>query len=206
MVCCATIIDMEKTVEKKKIGLLFGSFNPVHKGHVALAKKTLAENLVDEVWFVVSPQNPQKDKKILAPFEDRFQMTKFAIGKNENILVSDIEKDMDVPSYTFHTLRVLREKYPNIVFSIIAGADVLESVMTWKEPEEIISHHDFIVRHRIDGKDDIHIPPGVRVTFLDGILELSSTEVRNGLREQEEIHNSIDPEVIAYIKEKGLYK
>ncbi len=188
----------------KHIGLLFGSFNPIHEGHIALAEEALLEKTVDEVWFVVSPQNPQKDKKTLASFEDRVNMVEIAIEGLSNISVSKIEEYLSVPSYTYHTLELLREQHPEYIFSIIGGSDILETLHTWKNSVEIILHHDFIVRSR--NKEPIIIPEGVRVKVLSGIKELSATLIRQDITDQILEKESINPLVIKYIKENQLYK
>lgn len=191
-------------VKNKKIGLLFGSFNPIHNGHIALGRAVIKMNIVDEVWYVVSPHNPHKDFDGLAPFEDRLEMVRLALEDAPHMIASDVEQGLPVPSYTFQTLRALREQFPETQFSIVAGADIVESILTWKEAEEIITHHDLIVRERND--EAIYIPEKVRVTLIPGVLEVSSTEVREYIESDRTPDGLVPPAVWDYIKKHNLYK
>lgn len=193
-----------KDEEKKRIGLLFGSFNPIHNGHVLLGKTALDENLVEEVWFVVSPHNPDKSLDSLAPFPDRVAMVRHAVEGIPAMLPCDIEDKLPRPSYTFTTLRALRDKYPDYTFSIIAGDDILRSILSWKQSEEIIAHHDLIIKNRSNATVDV--PPGVRAQFLPGVIELSATDVRGMIANSIKPLEIIPEAVHEYIKEKGLYR
>lgn len=116
-----------------KIGLFFGSFNPIHIGHLIIANHIVEHSDLDQVWLVVSPQNPFKDKKTLAKDRDRFHLAKIAIGDNLKLDASDIEFGLPRPSYTIDTLSYLHEKYPQKEFSLIMGSDNLENIDKWKD-------------------------------------------------------------------------
>lgn len=195
--------SMKDSQSPKRVGLLFGSFNPVHLGHMLLAEAVLENAFADEVWFIVSPHNPHKDRKELAPFENRLEMVRIAIGDRERVQVSDIEKDLPLPSYTFMTLRKLREVYLDTTFSLIIGSDVLHALSTWREPEEICTHHDFLVRGRRD--EEIKIPDDVRAKIIPGVHEISATSLRDMLRSGKETAE-LDPRVRAYIDSYNLYR
>lgn len=193
-----------KYAEKKKVGLLFGSFNPIHNGHVALGQSALDEGLVHEVWYVVSPHNPDKPLGSLAPFEDRLEMVRCATESSPDMQVCDIEDKLPRPSYTFHTLRELRSEYPDYAFAIIAGDDILRSILAWEYGDEIVAYHDLIVKNR--STFSVDVPHGIRVTFLPGVLELSATDVRGMISGNQKPTEVIPQAVHDYIEEKGLYR
>jgi nicotinate-nucleotide adenylyltransferase len=193
-----------KYAEKKKIGLLFGSFNPIHNGHVALGQAALDAGLVNEVWYVVSPHNPDKPLGSLAPFEDRLEMVRRATVSNPDMQVCDIEDELPRPSYTFHTLRALRAEYIDYAFSIIAGDDILRSILAWEYGDEIVTYHDLIVRNR--SNIPVDVPHGIRATFLPGVLELSATDVRGMISGNQKPTEVIPRAVHDYIEERGLYR
>lgn len=193
-----------KYSEKKKVGLLFGSFNPIHNGHVALGVSALESGFVDKVWYVVSPHNPDKPIGSLAPFEDRLEMVRLAIQGNPDMKATDIEDELPRPSYTFHTLRALRAKYPDYAFSIIAGDDILRSILSWEYGDEIVTYHDLIVKNR--SHSAIDVPHGIRVQFLPGVMELSATDVREMISGNQKPTEVIPQAVHQYIEQKGLYK
>ena len=128
-----------------RIGLYFGSFNPVHIGHLIIAESILGQQLLDKVWMVVSPLNPFKKKKGLLDHNNRLELIKRAVKGNEAIKGSNIEFDMPMPSYTIDTLKVLATKYPKHQFSLIMGADNLEHLDKWKASKEIINHYKIYV-------------------------------------------------------------
>jgi len=129
----------------KKIGLFFGSFNPVHIGHMIIANHIVEHTELNEVWLVVSPQNPFKLRKNLAPSRDRLHLINLAIGEdNFNIRSSDIEFNLPMPSYTIDTLTYLKEKFDH-EFSLIMGGDNIINFHKWKNYKQIIEHHDVIV-------------------------------------------------------------
>ena len=140
----------------KKVGLFFGSFNPIHTGHLAVAEACLNEHRLDQVWFVVSPQNPFKLSTELAPEEHRLEMAKIAIAGNLRFAVSDIEMYLPKPSYTRHTLAQLTSDFPDHRFSLILGEDILVSFHKWKEDRWKLDHFELLVYPRaIEPKTDV---------------------------------------------------
>jgi len=127
------------------IALLFGSFNPIHNGHLAMAHTALQSNKIDEVWFVVSPHNPLKDFTTLAPANDRANMVSLALMHEERMKLCTIEFDMPKPSYTIHTIYKLKEEYPSFNFHILCGTDVVNQLAAWYKYEELIQSVKFLV-------------------------------------------------------------
>jgi nicotinate-nucleotide adenylyltransferase len=130
------------------IALLFGSFNPIHNGHLAMAHAALQSNKIDEVWFVVSPHNPLKDFTTLAPANDRANMVSLALMHEERMKLCTIEFDMPTPSYTIHTIHKLKEEYPSINFHILCGTDVVNQLSAWYKYEELIQSVTFLICSR----------------------------------------------------------
>jgi nicotinate-nucleotide adenylyltransferase len=130
------------------IALLFGSFNPVHNGHLAMAHAALQSNKCDEVWFVVSPHNPLKSIDTLASANDRAHMVSLALQNESKIKICTVEFDMPTPSYTIHTIRKLKEEYPSFNFHILCGTDVVNSLPAWYKYEELIQEVKFLVCSR----------------------------------------------------------
>ena len=130
------------------IALLFGSFNPVHNGHLAMAHAALQSNTCDEVWFVVSPHNPLKSLNTLASSNDRAHMVSLALQNESKIKICTIEFDMPTPSYTIHTIRKLKEEYPSFNFQILCGTDVVNSLPAWYKFKELIQAVKFLVCSR----------------------------------------------------------
>ncbi|MGB1218100.1 MAG: nicotinate (nicotinamide) nucleotide adenylyltransferase, partial [Saprospiraceae bacterium] len=132
----------------KKIGLFFGSFNPVHIGHMIIAEFVATHTDLDKVWMVISPQNPFKKKSTLAKDYDRLHMVKAAIGDNPHLEACDIEFGLPQPSYTIDTLTYLKEKYPTKEFSLIMGGDNLGTLHKWKNYELLLKNHEIYVYKR----------------------------------------------------------
>ncbi len=188
-----------------RIGLYFGSFNPIHNGHVAVAH-TVLENVkkpLDQVWLVPSPQNPFKDIESLAPFNNRSEMTNLAICTFDHIYVCDIEKDVPPPNYTWDTLETLKEFYPNHTFYIIIGSDNYHRLEEWKNYDKIIAGYDFFIVMR-NGEDFSHVENG-KFTCLPQVLTISSTEIREKIQSGESLYGLVSPVVENYIRERNLY-
>ena len=130
------------------IALLFGSFNPIHNGHLAMARAALQSDKCDEVWFVVSPHNPLKSLNTLASANDRAHMVSLALQNESQIKICTIEFDMPTPSYTIHTIFKLKEEYPSFNFHILCGTDVVNSLPTWYKFKELIQEAKFLVCSR----------------------------------------------------------
>jgi nicotinate-nucleotide adenylyltransferase len=189
----------------KKIGLFFGSFNPIHVGHLIIANYMANFTELDEVWFVVSPQNPFKEKKSLGNMYDRLEMVNLAIEGAEKLRASDIEFKLPQPSYTIDTLVHLEEKYPNRDFVLIMGEDNLAGFTKWKNADIILRDYRIIVYPRpgYDG-GDLKDHPSVTMTDTP-VMELSSTFVRKAIKEGKNIKFFIPDKVLEFMDKKGLY-
>lgn len=192
-----------------KIALYFGSFNPIHNGHLRVAHETLRQQKPDEVWFVVSPQNPFKENLELAPEEDRLRMAQLACSHQENIRVCDIEFGLTRPSFTVDTLSALRKKHPEYTFQLIMGEDNLEGLHRWKEYERLLALVEVIVYPRTS---EAPVVPGTlgsfvgRIHFLTGeLIAISATDIRDRIRAATTIEGLTTPEVIEYIEKNKLY-
>ena len=192
----------------KKIGLFFGSFNPIHIGHWILANYIVEYTDLDELWFVVSPQNPLKSKKSLLHDHDRYDMVEMAIKNYPKMRVSDIEFSMPRPSYTIDSLTYLRERYPEYTFGLIMGEDNLVSLPKWKNYETLIKNHQIIVYPRVLSQDaDKEIITHENICKINApIIELSATEIRKMIREKKNVRPMLPPEVFEYIDTKGFYQ
>ena len=192
----------------KKIGLFFGSFNPIHIGHLILANYIVEHTDLDELWFVVSPQNPLKSKKSLLHDHDRYDMVEMAIKNYPKMRVSDIEFSMPKPSYTIDSLTYLRERYPEYTFALIMGEDNLVSLPKWKNYETLIKNHQIIVYPRVLVQDtDKEAITHENICKINApIIELSATEIRKMIREKKNVRPMLPPEVFEYIDTKGFYQ
>ena len=192
----------------KKIGLFFGSFNPIHIGHLILANYIVEYTDLDELWFVVSPQNPLKSKKSLLHDHDRYDMVEMAIKNYPKMRVSDIEFSMPRPSYTLDSLTYLRERYPEYTFGLIMGEDNLVSLPKWKNYETLIKNHQIIVYPRVLAQDtDKESITHENICKINApIIELSATEIRKMIREKKNVRPMLPPEVFEYIDTKGFYQ
>ena len=168
----------------RKIGLFGGSFNPIHRGHVALAKQILDKVGLDEVWFVVSPLNPLKaGVSDLLPDEQRLELVQLALCDEPRLVACDYEFNLPKPSYTWHTLQSLHHDYPDCQFTLIIGGDNWVNFRKWYRADDIIRNYSIVVYPRegseIKSKD---LPPNVRVVRTE-LYKMSSTEVRKRIRE-----------------------
>jgi len=190
-----------------KTGLYFGSFNPIHNGHLAIANYIIDFTEIDELWFVVSPQNPLKDEKLLAPDYQRLEMVKRAIPFNENrIIVCDIELSMPKPSYTIDTIKALERKHPNRTFYPILGSDSMDSITKWKDYNELIYNHKILVYPRIGSNIDALVKMYPIKIINAPLVNFSSTSVREILKEGGDVQNLIPESVFDYIKKHCLYQ
>lgn len=193
-------------IPPKKIGLFFGSFNPVHVGHMIIANHMINETELDQVWMVVSPQNPHKKKNTLAKDYDRLNMVKEAIGDNIRIKASNIEFSLPIPSYTVDTLAYLTEKYPKDEFSLIMGGDNIGSFHKWKNYETILKYHHIFVYSRPNYElGDLADHP--KVTILEApLLDISASYIRKCIKEGKSIRYLVSDRVHAFIKDSGAFK
>ena len=193
-------------LKKQKIGLFFGSFNPIHNGHLIIANFMAHNTSMDQVWFVVSPCNPLKKKETLLNEHHRLALVKIAIDDNPLLRACDIEFKLPQPSYTTHTLAYLSDLYPNKEFCLIMGGDNLESIEKWKNYQSIVDNYDIYVYPRPNTEikkweslNNIH--------FLDvPLMELSSSFIRNQIMEGKNIRYMTPDAVIQYIEDMHFYK
>lgn len=188
--------------------LYFGSFNPVHNGHTAVAGYVLEQGLCDELWLVVSPRNPLKESAELAPDDDRLRMAEIAVAEQLTecaVRVSDVEFGLPKPSYTIDTLRYLTGKYPDTAFSIIIGADIMKEFDRWKDYREILDNYKMYVYPR-EGYTPGRFADRVTLLADAPIWSYSSTDVRRGLTEGRDVSRMVSPGVLKYINEHGLWR
>lgn len=188
------------------IGLFFGSFNPIHIGHMALANYMVEFTGMDQLWFVISPHNPLKQKASLLNQEQRLYMVNVAIEDFPKFRTSNIEFELSQPSYTVNTLAHLKEKYPEHDFSLIIGQDNLETFAKWKNYEVILKNHKLFVYPRPYSKPslfDAH--PNVVLTEAP-IMEISSTFIRNAIKAKKDIRFFLPEKAWKYIDDMNLYK
>lgn len=195
-----------------KIGLYFGSFNPVHIGHIAIAGYMTEFAGLDQVWFIVSPQNPLKKKETLLADHHRLYLVQIAIGDNIRLKASDIEFRLPVPSYTIDTLTYLQEKYPVNKFCMVMGADNLYTLHKWKNAEELIRRYPVYVYPRPESeKPDSplleKILSSADIHSVDApLMEISGTFIRDGIKNGKDMSYFLPPEVWKYIKEMHFYE
>lgn len=189
-----------------KVGLFFGSFNPVHVGHLVLANYMISFTDLDKLWFIVSPHNPLKEKKTLLADHHRLEMVHRAIGDHPHLKASDIEFKLPQPSYTINTLAWLSEKYPNYKFALIMGADNLNSLKKWKNYEVILEHYEIYVYPRpgYDG-GELRNHPSVKFTEAP-VLEISSTFIREALKEKRDVQFFMPAAAWQYLDEMNFYR
>jgi len=192
------------------IALLFGSFNPIHNGHLAMAHAALQSNKIDEVWFVVSPHNPLKSLSTLASANDRAHMVSLALMNEEHMKLCTIEFDMPTPSYTIHTIHKLKEEYPSFNFHILCGTDVVNSLPAWYKFKELIQEVKFLVCSReIENRFESHsliqeFPEQFEFIAFEP-LAISSTRIRETLiisGKSDDLSESVNQ----FIIDKKLYK
>lgn len=193
----------------KKVGLFFGSFNPIHIGHLILANYILENSDMAELWFVVSPQNPFKDKKTLLKDHNRLDMVQLSVKNYPKMRASNVEFSLPKPSYTIDTLTYLKEKYPDHSFALIMGEDNLKGLPKWKNAEKLIENHQIIVYPRIfEGeKQDNEYLKHDNISMVNApIIELSATKIRNMIKNGKNVRPMLPPEVYEYLDGSNFYK
>ena len=190
----------------KKIGLYFGTFNPVHIGHLVIANHMANYTDLDEVWFVVSPHNPFKSKNNLLDDYARLELVHRAVKDYDKLRVSDIEFGLTQPSFTINTLVHLGEKYPCKKFSLIMGGDNLNAFHKWKNFEMILENHELYVYPRLatpKGKLDQH----EKVNLVGApIMQISSSFIRKAIKEKKDVRAMLPSNVWEYIDEMNYYR
>ena len=188
-----------------KIGLYFGSFNPIHVGHLIIANHVANYSDLDQVWLVVSPQNPFKSPASLLNQYHRLHLVKSSIDGEKKLRASSIEFKLPKPSYTIDTLAYLNEKFPQHIFSIIIGSDGFQNINKWKNYELILKNHHIYIYTRPDY--EITETFGASVTKLNApILEISSTKIREMIKEKKSIRFLVPDIVQEEIIQNGYYR
>lgn len=201
----------------KKVGLYFGSFNPIHVGHVIVGEYLLEHSDLDELWFVVSPHNPFKKRHTLLDDYTRLHLVELALSNHPKLRPSAIEFGLPQPSYTIDTLTHLNEKYPDISFTLIMGEDNLDSLHKWKSGNYLMDNFPILVYPRIPAaqekaqidaeKPEIELPENTQIQRVAAPrIELSSSEIRKGIKEGKCVRAMLPDSVWQYIEENNLYK
>jgi nicotinate-nucleotide adenylyltransferase len=191
-----------------KVGLYFGTFNPIHVGHLAIANHMAENSDLDQVWLVVTPLSPFKKKSSLLANHHRLEMVYLATKSYDKLQPCDIEFGLPEPNYTVYTLAHLEEKHPQHEFSLLMGEDNLKSFHKWKNYEVIIDNYDLYVYPRISkGSVEHQFVNHPRVHRVEApIMELSSTMIRKSIAEQKNIRPLLDSKVWQYIDEMNFYR
>ncbi|MCT8339470.1 nicotinate-nucleotide adenylyltransferase [Flavobacteriaceae bacterium TK19130] len=193
---------------QKKIGLFFGTFNPIHVGHLTIANHMAEYSDLDEIWMVVTPHNPHKKKKTLLEDHHRLAMVRIAVEDYPKLKASNIEFDLPQPNYTVNTLAHLEEKYPEQQFCLIMGEDNLKNLHKWKNYDVLVNRYPLYVYPRIsEGTVQPQFKENANITRVEApIMELSSTFIRNGISEGKNIRPMLPCEVWKYLDEMNFYK
>lgn len=190
-----------------KVGLFFGSFNPIHIGHLVIVNHMVEFTTLDEVWFVVSPHNPHKKKSSLLDDYHRLEMVRIAIGENYKLRASDIEFSLPQPSYTVDTLAYINEKYPTYNFSLIMGMDNLDTLHKWKNYEVILENHEIYVYPRIgSGDNNLVEHPNIHVVKDVPIMQISATFIRKAIKDGKNIAPLLYPDVWNFLEKNNFYR
>ena len=182
-----------------KVGLFFGSFNPIHHGHLIIGQYMLDQAKLDEVWFIVSPQNPLKKGKDIMDADHRLNMVKLAIKGNDKFKVEDVEFSMPIPSYSAYTLKKLREMHPKTEFQLILGTDNLQHLEKWKDHEEILMEYEILSYFR-EGFPGGEFAKNQKVRVMKGpMLNISASYIRGLVRMGRSIKYLVPEEVAKYM-------
>ena len=205
-------MNLCETKENMKIGLYFGTFNPIHIGHLIIANHMAEYSDLDQIWMVVTPHNPLKKKNTLLDDSHRLQMVHLAIEDFPKIKPSDIEFKLAQPNYTVNTLSHLQDKFPKYEFSLIMGEDNLKSLHKWKNYEVILAHHEIYVYPRIATEEENlefkESPDFVtKIHIIDApIVEISSTFIRDNIKNGKNVKPLLPYKVWEYIDHNNFYK
>jgi nicotinate-nucleotide adenylyltransferase len=200
-----------------KVGLYFGTFNPVHVGHLIIANFMADYTDLDQVWLTVSPQNPLKVKSSMLPDYHRLSLVRIAIEDNPRLVASDIEFHLPKPSYTIQTLTFLQEKYPQHEFSLIMGEDNLRTFHKWKHHDKIIAEHKLYVYPRVLTEGEMEelneylaespLKAHPNVILCDApVMKVSSTFIRKAIRDKKDVRYLLTDPVYKYVKEMHFYE
>ena len=190
----------------KRTALFFGSFNPIHVGHLIIANTILQYDNVDELWLVVSPQNPLKERATLLADHHRLQMVQRAVDDNYRLKVCDIEMHLPIPSYTVVTLAALQEKYPDRDFCLVMGSDNLATFTKWRNYQYILDHYHLLVYPR-PGTEHCPLSSHPSVTMVDvPMIDLSSSYIRQQIAMHKDVRYLLTEPVYRYLTEMHFYE
>ena len=191
-----------------RIGLFFGTFNPIHIGHLVIANHMVEHSDLDQIWMVVTPLSPFKKKSNMLPDHHRYEMVYRATSTYDKLQPSNIEFKLPQPNYTINTLVHLDEKYPQHEFCLIMGEDNLKTFHKWKNYEAILEHYELYVYPRIsENKVPDHLKEHSKIHRVDApIMEISSTMIRKSIADKKNIRPLLDTTVWTYIDEMNFYK
>ena len=194
-------------MSKEKIGLFFGTFDPIHNGHLRIAKYITEEKLADKVWLVVTPENPIKAGSKISSFNHRFNMAKIATENYDNIIPSDLEVNLKKPNYTIDTLEYISNKLKGIEFSLIIGEDNYKIFDTWKDYKKIINKYKiFIYPRKGTLNENLHIINENTMYIGGPRIDLSSTNIRKIVSKKSDPKDLISSKVMEYINSNKLYQ
>lgn len=187
------------------IGLFFGSFNPIHTGHLIIANHFVEWGKLDQVWLIVSPQNPLKNKATLLDEKHRLYMANLAVEDNYKLRASNVEFHLPQPSYTIDTLTYLKEQYPDHRFHLLMGSDNLVSLHKWKNYEILLRDYALKV-YRRPGDSELPVFPAADIEVLDApLLQISSTFIRAAIQDKKDIRYLVPDKVYDYIQSMHFY-
>lgn len=201
-----------------KIGLYFGTYNPIHVGHLIIANHMVDYTDLDQVWLVVSPQNPLKKKASLLKDYHRLAIVRIAVEGNNKLKASDIEFDLPKPSYTSTTLAFIKEKYPNNTFSLIMGEDNLRTFHKWKNYEEIINNHHIYIypralteQERLEQLEETNLSTifdsHPNITLCNApVMKVSSSFIRQAIKDKKDVQYLLSEPVFKYVTEMHFYE
>ena len=191
----------------KKIGLFFGTFDPIHNGHIEVAKYILNNYFSDEVWLVITPQNPEKKFIKISNFSHRYKMAQIATKKIDNVKPSKAEQNLPIPNYTIDTLDHISEKFKSFEFSLIIGQDNFEKFDSWKSHEKIIENYKILIYPRLGSDKKTEIKKLKNIIHLKGAaVDISSSEVREKIKNKFHVKNYLNKDVLNFIIENNLYE
>ncbi len=194
-------------MRKKQVGLFFGSFNPIHLGHIQLADYIYSHSNLDEIWYVVSPRNPLKKTTELIDEKLRLEMINLCIADKKHLKASDIEFTLPKPSYTINTLNILSKQYPEIDFTLLMGSDNLLIFDKWKDYNAILERYTILAYPRKGYEvPKIRKFPTIEILKEAPFFEISSTEIRQLLSAKKDVSMWLHPLVMDFIKKKKLYR
>ena len=194
-------------MSKEKIGLFFGTFDPIHNGHLRIAKYITEEKLADKVWLVVTPENPIKVGSKISSFNHRFNMAKIATEKYDNIIPSDLEVNLKKPNYTIDTLEYISNNLKDIEFSLIIGEDNYKIFDTWKDYKKIINKYKiFIYPRKGTLNENLHIINENTMYIGGPRIDLSSTNIRKIVSKNSDPKDLVSNKVMEYINSNKLYQ